>query len=511
MWRKAASVGGLTLASRLFGFVRDVMMAALLGAGPLADAFMIAFRLPNHFRAIFAEGAFNAAFVPRYARALTQDGEGAARAFAEDVLSITVVVHLGLLALAIVFAPYVVAALAPGFAEDPGQLGLTASLTRITFPYLLLISMMTLVSGVLNAHDRFAAAAATPILLNICMIAALMASGLFPTVAHALAWGVLISGFAQLALVLADLRRSGLWLKLRVPAFTAHVKTFLKGFGPAVLGSAGVQIAMFADTILASFLPTGSVSYLYYADRLYQLPLAVVGIAIGTVLLPELSRRLARNDVPGARDRLNRALEGALLMTLPFVALFAVAAAPVVAALFGRGAFDLKAVAGSAAALEAYAVGLPAIVALRCVTPAFHASGDTTTPVKALAVATLVNLGLKLVLIGPYAHAGLAFATSVGAWVNLGLLVLLLRNRGRFELDRRLALNLAALATATAAAAAAIWFALAPAGAVKGLVPQMPDLAPAALIGLAGFAAYGLVAGPGVWVARRFGRGEPSA
>ncbi|HEY0292180.1 MAG TPA: murein biosynthesis integral membrane protein MurJ, partial [Hansschlegelia sp.] len=299
MWRKAASVGGLTLVSRLFGFVRDIMMAAMLGAGPLADAFMVAFRLPNHFRAIFAEGAFNAAFVPRYARALTRDGEGAAKAFAEDVLALTLAAQIVLLVLALIFAPFVVALLAPGFVEEPGQLSLTASLTRITFPYLLLISWMTLVAGVLNAHDRFAVAASASILLNICMIGALLMTGLFPTVAHALAVGVLVSGFAQLGVVLRDARRAGVSLRFRRPRMTDHVRNFLRGFGPAVVGSAGVQIAMFADTILASFLPAGSVSYLYYADRLYQLPLAVVGIAIGTVLLPELARRLAADDLPG--------------------------------------------------------------------------------------------------------------------------------------------------------------------------------------------------------------------
>ena len=504
MWRKAASVGGLTLLSRAFGFVRDVMMAALLGAGPLADAFMIAFRLPNHFRAIFAEGAFNAAFVPRYARALTREGEEAARGFGEDVLSITLVAQAVLLVAALVFSPLVVAALAPGFSDEPAQLAMTAELTRITFPYLLLISAMTLIAGVLNAHDRFAAAASASILLNICMIAALMAAGWFPTVAHALAWGVLASGFAQLGLVWWDMRRAGIGLGLRLPRFTANVKNFLTGFGPAVLGSAGVQIAMFADTILASFLPTGSVSYLYYADRLYQLPLAVVGIAVGTVLLPELARRLAADDRAGARDRLNRALEGALLMTLPFVALFAAAAGPVVAALFGRGAFDANAVAGSAAALQAYAIGLPAIVALRCVTPAFHASGDTTTPVKALAVATIVNVGLKFLLIGSFLHAGLAFATSVGAWVNLGLLVWLLRRREGFAPDRRFVVNLTSYAAATALSVAAILAVLAPAARLKGLIPAFPDLAPAAVIGFAGVAAYSVVAGAGWWLGRRF-------
>lgn len=506
MWRKAASVGGLTLVSRLFGFVRDIMMAAVLGAGPLADAFMVAFRLPNHFRAIFAEGAFNAAFVPRYARALTRDGEGEAKAFAEDVLAITLAAQVVLLVLALLFSPVVVALLAPGFADEPGQLGLTAQLTRITFPYLLLISWMTLVAGVLNAHDRFAIAASASILLNVCMIGALLMTGFFPTVAHALAVGVLISGFAQLGVVLWDLKRAGLSLTIRRPRFTGHVTNFLRGFGPAVVGSAGVQIAMFADTILASFLPTGSVSYLYYADRLYQLPLAVVGIAIGTVLLPELSRRLAADDLPGARDRLNRALEGSLAMTLPFVALFAAAPEPIVAALFGRGAFDQAAVTGSAAALQAYAVGLPAIVALRCVTPAFHASGDTTTPVKALALATIANVGLKILLAGSLFSAGLAFATSVGAWVNLLLLTFMLARRDGFAPDRRFLVTIAALGLGTAASAAAVRWSLGPAAGLRGLIPQFPDFAPAVLIGVAGGAAYLAIAGGGFMLGKRLRR-----
>jgi putative peptidoglycan lipid II flippase len=506
MWRKAASVGGLTLVSRLFGFVRDVMMAALLGAGPLADAFMVAFRLPNHFRAIFAEGAFNAAFIPRYAKALTQEGKEAARGFAEDVLALTLTAQVVLLALALLFTPLVVGLLAPGFADEPGQLALTSELTRITFPYLLLISVMTLLAGVLNAHDRFAAAASASILLNICMIAALLASDLFPTVAHALAFGVLASGIAQLGLVAWDMRRTGVSLRPRLPRLTGNVRNFLRGFGPAVLGSAGVQIAMFADTILASFLPSGSVSYLYYADRLYQLPLAVVGIAIGTVLLPELSRRLANHDFAGARDRLNRALEGSLLLTLPFVALFAAAAGPVVAALFGRGAFDATAINGAASALEAYAIGLPAVVALRCVTPAFHASGDTATPVKALAVATIANLTLKFVLIGSFLHAGLAFATSVAAWINLILLVVLLRRRDGFSPDKRFWITMISAALATAAAIAAIRLALGPAMALKGVIPAFPDFAPAAVIGVAGFAAYGAIAGGGMLMAKVIAR-----
>lgn len=494
MWRHVASVGGLTLLSRLFGFVRDVVMAAMIGAGPLADAFMVAFRLPNHFRAIFAEGAFNAAFLPRYAAALEQDGVERARRFAGAVLTIVVLVQLALLALALLAMPWLVSLLAPGFREDPAQFALTIDLTRITFPYLALIAAMTLVSAMLNAHGRFAAAAAAPILLNICMIAALGLSAFFPTAAHALAWGVVAAGVAELLLVYVALRRAGQRIGFARPRLDGDMRRFLKAFGPATLGSAGTQLAMFADTIIASFLPAGSVSYLYYADRLYQLPLAVVGIAVGIVLLPNLSRQVAAGNEVGARYSLNRAIEGILVLTLPCVAVFLMAAEPVVAALFARGAFDAAATQGAASALQAYAVGLVAIVVLRALTPGFHARGDTATPVKALAVAITVNIALKLVLIGPLAHAGLALATAIGACVNALLLGWLLWRIGAFAPDRRL-VRVGLLAVAGTFALAAIlsfepMFNL----HLGGLIPILPGLAPlAAMLGLGALVYAGVI------------------
>lgn len=481
MWRKAASVGGLTLVSRLFGFVRDVAMAALLGAGPLADAFMVAFRLPNHFRAIFAEGAFNAAFVPRYAGVLTQDGAAGARRFGGTILSIITLVQIAVLIAALFGMPVLVSLLAPGFTDDPQKFETTVELTRITFGYLGLISIVTLISGVLNAHDRFAAAAAAPILLNICMIAALFLAPYFPTAAHALAWGVLAAGFVELAFVVIDLKRAGHGFGFHRPRLSPDVRKFLRAFGPAVLGSAGVQLAMFADTIIASFLPSGSVSYLYYADRLYQLPLAVVGIAIGVVLLPDLSKKVAAGDETGARNGLNRALEGIFLLTLPCVTVFLLMAEPVLSVLFGRGAFDQTAVAGSARALEAYAIGLTAIVALRALTPAFHARGDTSTPVKALGISILVNIALKIALIGTMAHAGLALATSVGAWVNALILAFLLFRSGRLALDSRL-IRMALLGISASFALAAVLTGLEPfAAPYAGLIPAVPGLVPVAL------------------------------
>lgn len=453
-------------------------MAAMLGAGPLSDAFMVAFRLPNHFRAIFAEGAFNAAFLPRYAGVLEKEGAERARRFAGAVLSLVVIVQLVLLGVAWLAMPGLVSLLAPGFREDPAQFALTVDLTRITFPYLGLIAVMTLVSAMLNAHGRFAAAAAAPILLNICMIGALFLSAWFPTAAHALAWGVVAAGVLELAMVWIALRRAGQGLRPARPRMDGDMRAFLKAFGPATLGSAGTQLAMFADTIIASFLPSGSVSYLYYADRLYQLPLAVVGIAVGVVLLPNLSRHVAAGDEAAARRSLNRAIEGILVLTLPCVAVFLMVAEPVVSVLFGRGAFDAAAASGAAAALQAYAVGLVAVVVLRALTPGFHARGDTATPVKALAVAIAVNIVLKLVLIGPLAHAGLALATAIGACVNALLLGWLLWRIGAFRPDRRLVrIGVLALA-ATFALSVVLSFEPLFFARLGGILPAFPGILP---------------------------------
>jgi putative peptidoglycan lipid II flippase len=468
-------------------------MAGILGAGPLADAFMVAFRLPNHFRTIFAEGAFNAAFVPRYSASIVQSGEDGAREFAGKILGMTLAVQAVLLVVGLLAAPFIVTLIAPGFTDEPGQSGLTATLLRITWPYLVLISVMTLFTGVLAGHHRFMAAAAAPILLNFCLIGAMLLADHFPTAAHALAWGVLASGFVQLAFVWLDARRLGLSVSPRWPKLTPDVRAFLKSFGPAIIGSTGPQLAILADTIIASLLPSGSVSYLYYAERLYQLPVAVIGIAVGTVLLPDLARRLAAHDHDGARRSLNRAVEGSLLLTLPFVAMFTAAAAAVVSLLFERGAFGALAVAGSSSAREANANGLPAVVAMRSLTASFYARGDTMTPVKALAAATIANIGLKIVLVGPLAHAGLALATSAGAWVNAIILCWLLRRDGSFVPDRRFAIVLAASLVAFVCSVLAFLQAEPLAMGTAWIFPPIPQLAPVTLLTGAGFMAYALV------------------
>src|SRR6201993_1998076 len=307
------TVGGYTLLSRITGFLRDIMLAAFLGAGPVADAFFVAFRLPNHFRAIFAEGAFNAAFVPAYAHVHGEKGEESARLFSDRIFTLLFVSQVVLLLVAWLFMPQAMSLLAPGFTHDEAQRDLAIELTRITFPYLLLITLVTLYGGMLNVMQRFASAAAASIFLNIAMMATLALAVFFPTAGHAAAWGVLISGFLQYFLLAGDLARHGGLPRFVPIRLDEDVRAFFRAVGPATLGSMGTQVAVFADTIIATFLPAGALSALYYADRLNQLPIGVIGIAVGTVLLPEMARRLSADDVAGAAAAQRRAFDLTLL------------------------------------------------------------------------------------------------------------------------------------------------------------------------------------------------------
>src|ERR1700752_818742 len=302
------TVGGYPLLSRLTGFARDIMLAAILGAGPVADAFFVAFRLPNHFRAIFAEGAFNAAFVPAYAHVQGEKGEASAKLFSNRIFTLLFVSQVILLIVAWAFMPQAMTILAPGFTDDPAQRNLAIALTRITFPYLLLITLVTLYGGMLNVMHRFASAAAASIFLNIAMMVTLALVAFFPTAGHAAAWGVLISGFLQYFLLAGEIALQGGGPRFPPLRLDEDVRAFFRAVGPATLGSMGTQVAVFADTIIATFLPAGALSALYYAERLYQLPIGVIGIAIGTVLLPEMSRLITADDDAGAavsqrRDR----------------------------------------------------------------------------------------------------------------------------------------------------------------------------------------------------------------
>jgi putative peptidoglycan lipid II flippase len=450
MLRKILSVGGWTLVSRATGFLRDVMMAAVMGAGPVADAFVVAFRLPNHFRAIFGEGAFNSAFVPSYGRIRQAEGDGPARIFADRIFALLLASQVVLLVAVYAAMPGFVRLLAPGLAEKPETFELAVTLTRITFPYLLMITLVTLISGMLNAHDRFWAAAAAPILLNLAMIATLALVYLFPSAGHAAAWGVTISGVLQLALVWWDARRAGIAPRPERPRRDRELGLFFRRLGPAVLGSAGVQVAMFADTIIASTLPAGALSGLYYAERLYQLPLGVVGIAAGTVVLPEMSRWIAAGDPQRAHAAQNRAIGFTLALVLPCAVAFVLIPDLIMTALFQRGAFDAAAAARSGAVLAAYSLGLPAAVLVRSVTASFYARGDTKTPLYASLTGIVVNIALKITLTPSLGVVGLALGTAAGIWINVGLLWLLAARRGWCAPSGQLGRVVAAIVAASA-------------------------------------------------------------
>ncbi len=508
MLKRIMTVGGLTLVSRVTGFLRDIMLAAILGAGPVADAFFIALRLPNHFRAIFAEGAFNAAFIPAYARVRGERGSGPARLFADRVFTMLFAAEALLLAAALLFTPGAISLLAPGFNADPERFALAVELTRITFPYLLLITMVTLYGGILNALQRFASPAAAPILLNLSMMAALALAAFFPTAGHAAAWGVFIAGCFEAVMVGADLARHD-----RLPTFHAlrlddDVRRFFRALGPAVLGSAGTQIAVFADTIIASFLAAGAVSALYYADRIDQLPIGVIGVAVGTVLLPEMASRIAAGDESSARRAQDRAIEFTLVLSVPCVAAFAIVPDLIMLALFSRGAFTAADAAAAGSTLAAYAIGLLPFVLLRAVSASFLARGDTATPVKALAVSVAINIALKVLLMDRYAQVGLAFATSIGVWVNFSLLVWFAHRRGLMSFDDRLQSAVVRLSFSGLALSVALYVAAGPVMRYCEAFGALRYVAALGVLGALGAAVYGgavaVLYGRGWW--REFAR-----
>lgn len=435
MYRALISVGGFTLLSRITGFFRDIALSTVVGGGLLADAFFVAFRLPNHFRAIFGEGAFNAAYVPTYSQILEQEGGERAHDFSSRIFTLLLISQVVLLALAWLFTPWLIDLLAPGFRAEPEKFARTVTMTRITFPYLLFITINTLQSGTLNANGRFAAAAFAPVLLNITTIVFLLFAWLFPNPGIAASVGTLVSGVLQMGMTAYAAWRIGILEHLVRPELTGEVKRFFVRLGPAVLGSAGTQIAMFADTIIASMLPTGGVSSLYYADRMYQLPLGVIGIAAGTVLLPEMSRRIAAGNESAAYHAQNRTAAISIALTAPFFVAFIMIPDWIMRAVFAHGAFSDRAADAAAAVLEAYGFGLLAIVLIRSATASFLAHGDTKTPMIVTLCAFAFNIVLKLILYEPLGAVGLAAATAAGAWLNLVLLLILAIMRGQMRPD----------------------------------------------------------------------------
>lgn len=449
------TVGGWTLASRVLGFLRDILFAAYLGAGPVAEAFVVAFSLPNMFRRFFAEGAFNMAFVPLFSKKL--EGDENPRDFAEQALSILATILIVLTLLATIFMPGLVLAMASGFAGD-ARFDIAVDLGRIVFPYVLFISLAALFSGVLNATGRFAAAAAAPVLLNIILTGAMYwAAKTGHDVGLALAWGVPIAGVAQLALVWHAAARAGFALRPRLPRLSPDMKRLAIIAAPAALAGGVVQVNLLVGRQVASFFE-GSIQYLNLADRLYQLPLGVVAIAIGVVLLPDLSRRLRADDPDGSRNAFNRATEFALVLTLPSAVALAVVPDTLISALFQRGRFTPEDAQATALAVAIYAIGLPAFVLQKVLQPLFYAREDTRRPFNYALVAMFINAALAIGLAYSIGYLAAAVATSLAGWVMVVQLWFGSRDMGAaVTLDSRLRQRLPRIVLASALLGLGLW------------------------------------------------------
>ena len=464
--KSAATVGGLTLVSRAAGFIRDMLTASVLGTGPVAQAFVVAFRFPNLFRTLFAEGAFNSAFVPMFAKRLEGSGPQAAKSFAENIFAVMFAWLLLFTALAQIAMPLLMYVIAPGFADEPEKFDLSVTLTRIAFPYLLFMSLTALQSGVLNSLRRFVAAATAPIVLNLVMIATLlvviyMGWGDSAWTGYALAWGVCIAGIAQFILLMIACRRADMGLKLGWPKWTADAKQLVRLGIPGIIAGGITQVNILIATMIATTIDR-AVTYLYYADRVYQLPLGVVGVAIGVVLLPEMSRRLRAGDDAGTLASQNRALEFALFLTLP--ATIALVAMPlaIVNTCFEHGVFTRSDTVATADALAAFALGLPAFVMIKVFAPGFFAREDTKRPMYFAMASVAVNIVTAFTLSHFVGHLGIAIATALAAWVNATLLGMTLQRRGLYKPDDRIRSRLPRIILASllmgAILVAAFWY-----------------------------------------------------
>lgn len=449
------TVGGWTLASRLVGFIRDLMIAAFLGSGPVAQAYFVAFTLPNMFRRFFAEGAFNTAFVPMFSKKLAQQENP--RDFAEAAFSWLATVVLILSLIATIAMPWLVLLQAAGFAGDE-RLDLAVTYGRICFPYILFISLTALLSGLLNAGGRFIAAAAAPVLMNVVLILAmLLADHLGWDMGLAMAWSTPIAGIAQLITVWIAASRMGFPLRLRRLRLTPDMKRLLAVAAPAVLAGGVVQVNMLVGRQVGSFFE-GAIAWLTYADRLYQLPLGVVGIAIGVVLLPDISRRLQAEDHEGGRHAYNRAAEFSLFLTLPAAVALMVIAGPLISVLFGRGAFVASDIAPTALALSIYGLGLPAFTLQKVLQPLFFAREDTKSPFRFAVWAMIVNVVIALGMAPLIGFSAAAWATTIAGWVMLAQLWHGSRRFGQaVQIDARLRHRLPRIVLAALVMGIALW------------------------------------------------------
>ena len=438
------TVGGFTIISRITGFVRDVLIARFLGASTVADAFFIALKLPNLFRSLFAEGAFNSAFIPLFTEELEKNGHDAAKAFAKEIFSALLYILALFTAVMELIMPLAVMLIAPGFLEVPNKVELTSEMCRITFPFLLLVSLNCMQGGILNSLGKFAAPAFTSTILNLSMIAALLwltpfLSGADAS-AFALCWGVFAAGFIQFFFLLYHLKRQDMILHLVSPfkvffRMAPQTKTLLKRILPATVGAGIYQINLLIDTFFVSFLASGAVSWIYYANRLFQLPVGVLGAAIGTALLPMLTRHIKVGSIGKERATLSRALEFAVFTSFPAAVGLIVLDRVIIGALFEYGEFTHEETLRTASALSAFALGLPAYVISKSLLPCFFARGDTKSPVRVAAISLIINIILCYTFIRYWGHTGIALATSVTAWINLYQYYFMLKRRDFLHVD----------------------------------------------------------------------------
>jgi putative peptidoglycan lipid II flippase len=436
--RSIVTVGVYTIGSRVVGFLRTTLQASLLGAGPMADALVIAIKIPNVLRRMFAEGAFNASFVPIFAGLLAREGPEKARSYAENIFSILLIALVILTLVAEFLMPHLITVVVSGFSRTPERLMYTIEYTRITFPFILFISICALFSGILNSLEKFAAAAASPMFGNIGILVTVYALVPFVNnVGRAFSFGICVCGIIQAFWVLWPAWRRGMGLRLCLPHFGPDIKKFFKLLGPAALGSGVVQVNIFLDMLIASYLPTGSVSYLEYADRLNQLPLSVIGIAIGTALLPLLSKQIRTQEMTAAHTTQNLALEYAMVLAIPATIGLFVLAYPSSQTVFQHGRLGPTDTLEVSYTLMAFALGLPAYILIKIFSTIFFARENTVTPVVVACIAVVLNLALNLLLYRSFAHVGLAFSTATSAWFNAFLLAYLLHRPGHLVLSGR--------------------------------------------------------------------------
>jgi putative peptidoglycan lipid II flippase len=466
--RHTSTIAGFTVISRIFGFARDMLLARVLGAGLAADAYQLAFTLPNTFRRLFAEGAFSVAFVPMYSRKLnSEDGEAEAARFADDVLSVFIWVLLGFSALAMIAMPLIVYGLASDYQSVPGKFELSVFLSRVTFPYLAFISVVAMLTGLLNSRSRFAPGAIAPILFNLTLITGIIAGYYWrgasdddTRVVEVLSAAVSLSGFVQMIYLWWAVRRAGLKLHVRRPKLTPDVKRLGMVILPATFGAGIYQISQFVDTFFATSLPQGSLTLLKMADRLNQMPLGIVGIALGTAILPMLSRHIQANNAAEVQRLQSNAFEMATLLTLPAAAALAICAPAFVSAFFVGGKFKPEDGVIMADITMALVAGLPAYVIVKILNPGFFARSDTRTPVYTALAALVFNIGLNIWFISwlGWGIVGLAGATALSASLNCLLLYAVLHKRGWFRFTGKLGLRIFRQAVATAAMSALLWW-----------------------------------------------------